>query len=88
MPGEALGELNGEDIRVVASDYFTDEIAVCLCTTRRAPFFVLVQVNLETGALLAVSSRVANIGTAVGLYYDNGGTVNDIDATWIPGTLR
>jgi hypothetical protein len=78
MPGEALGVLNGEDIRVVASDHFTDEIAVCLCTTRRAPFFVVVGVNLESGHMSMETPRCANIGTAIGLYHQYGGTVNDL----------
>lgn len=79
MPGDDLHDHDANLYRVVASDHYTESQAVCLATVRDAPHFVIVMVALETGSVVTVSARAANIGTAVAYYAEWGGTVNDVD---------
>ena len=79
LPGRQLGELNGMDLTVVASDYYTDDTAVILAVAKTAPHFVIVNLGLLTGTMVTISDRCDNIGTAVAYYAEWGGTINDID---------
>lgn len=67
MPNDKIG-----DFTVVASVYYTDEIATVLLLRRNAPFFTVGQVDLETGRL-TVGEYHENIVPAVREYEDMGG---------------
>lgn len=99
MPGDILVATNPSNDTpagqtpyvVVASDSYTDDIAVCLAIATDAPHFVIIQVMLtdhpptrsgdfvSAGSIAEVSARAANIGTAVAYYANWGGTVDDVD---------
>lgn len=86
-PGDALRRtwVGDDGLHVVASDHYTDDVAVVLVTYPSVPHFRIFLIDLEQHRGEPCSERMHNIGTAVAEYNQCGGTVNDIDPWPVQG---